>query len=66
MDKIPEERAGTVVRAMYKIPEEMAGTVVKAMYKIPEEMAGTVARCPWIKTTRDGWHCGVGAIDKIP
>jgi hypothetical protein len=35
MDKIPEEMAGTVVRAMYKIPEEMAGTVVK--------------RVPWIK-----------------
>jgi hypothetical protein len=27
---------------MYKIPEEKAGTVVRAMYKIPEETAGTV------------------------
>jgi hypothetical protein len=36
MDKIPEERAGTMVRAMLWI-------------KIPEERAGTVVRGPWIK-----------------
>jgi hypothetical protein len=34
---------------MDKIPEDMAGTVVRAMDKIPEEMAGTVVRGPWIK-----------------
>jgi hypothetical protein len=34
---------------MDKIPEETAGTVVRAMYKIPEEMAGTMVRGPWIK-----------------
>jgi hypothetical protein len=36
------------------------------MDKIPEEMAGTVVRGPWIKTTRDGWHCGEWSMDKIP
>jgi hypothetical protein len=39
---------------MYKIPEEMAGTVLRAMDKIPEEMAGTVVRDPWIKYQKRG------------
>ncbi len=34
---------------MDKIPEEMASIVVRAMYKIPEETAGTVVRGPLIK-----------------